>query len=459
MNSRSETLAEDALLRVAPSSPATHTSTQFILADADSFFASCERVVDPRLYKRPVVVLSNNDGCVVARSFEAKRLGIPEGIAWFKIREKATQQGVIACSSNYELYASLSTRMMHIMSTFFPEQHVYSIDECFFRVKEDVTLIVEKSTQMREAVWRGLGLPISIGIAPTCTLAKVVSHWSKHHLGVRGIMSWDEAVRVDPHFLKHVSVRDIWGVGRRLAPKLMSMGITTAADLRDSDPVLIRKKFRVNLQQTVLELRGIPCHTFDEDDNALDGKRTTQIMCSRMFSHPIRDAEGLRQAISVYAQKATNRLNRQSSLCSSVSVFCSTSRFNTSDIPSHIHGLGTFEPTNDPLIIAKSAYQCIEKDIVPSAPYVRAGVVLQGLIDADSYRPLDVFEAQYDKGINEVLETARQRFGSFRVGIGYGGIRGKGRTNADTGASWTMKRARLSPRATTCWSEMLTVKA
>lgn len=433
---------------------------QFILADADSFFASCERVFNPRLHNVPVIVLSNNDGCVVARSAEAKKLSIPEGIAWFKIREQAERDGVVACSSNYELYASLSARMMHIMETFFPHQHVYSIDECFFDTTGTTQDCIDTSSRMREAVWQGLGLPISIGIAPTPTLAKVVSHWSKHHLGVRGIMSWEDALATDSHFLEHIPVGDIWGVGRRLAPKLMSMNILTAADLRDSDCILLRKKFGVRMQQTILELRGIPCTTFGDDDSALDGKRTTQILCSRMFSHPIRDADTLHQAISVYAQKALHRLNAQSSLCSSVSVFCSTGYYNTSEQSSRIHGTKHFpEPTNDPLIITKYAYEAVRDQIILGAPYARAGVILHGLIDKDSYSPLDVFEAHLDSGVADVLEEARQRFGNFRVGLGFGGIRAQGRFSHDTGAHWSMKRAHLSPRATTVWSEMVTVKA
>lgn len=433
---------------------------QIILADADSFFASCERVFHPQLAHTPLVVLSNNDGCVVARSAEVKKMGIPEGIAWFKIREQAQRDGIVARSSNYELYASLSSRMMNVMSTFFPHQTVYSIDECFFDIQADTVTLVETSTRMREAVWQGLGLPISIGIAPTHTLAKVVSHWSKHYRGVRGIMTWDEAVSTDSHFLAHVPVGDVWGVGRRLAPQLMAMGILTAQDLRDSDAVLLRKKFGVHIQQTIFELRGISCIRIDDEDNALHGRRTTQIMCSRMFSHPISSASELRQAVSVYTQKALHRLTAQESLCSYVSVFCSTSRFKEQELTSHIHGtVALNEPTNDPLTLTQAACRCIDGQFTVGAAYVRAGVILHGLIDEADYQPLDVFSAHTDTALSDVLEAARQRFGDFRIGVGYGGIRGQGRMDQDTGAHWSMKREHLSARATTRWSEMATVHA
>ena len=434
--------------------------SQFILADADSFFASCERVFNPRLANIPVVVLSNNDGCVVARSFEAKQLKIPEGIAWFKIRDFAREHGVVACSSNYELYASLSTRMMHVMNQFFAQQHVYSIDECFFDVQGHSSDLTSRCEAMQKAVWKGLGLPISIGIAPTCTLAKVVSHWSKKHVGTRTIMSWDEALSINPHFLQLIPVNDVWGIGRHLAPKLMSMGILTAAQLRDSDPVAMRKHFNVSVQQIILELRGIACIDFNSESNALDGKRLHQIMCSRMFSHTLRDIASLKQAISVYAQKATYRLRRQSSLCSSISVFCSTSRFAQDGVHSHIHGIRALdEPTNDPLIITQQACACIEKQIEEGKPYARAGIILQGLIDDDTYSPLEVFQPHIDRGVGDILEIARQRFGPMRVGIGYGGIRSAQRLNEDTGAQWSMKREFLSPRATTCWPGMVSVRA
>lgn len=433
---------------------------RFILADADSFFTSCERVFNPSLIHKPVVVLSNNDGCVVARSQEVKNMKIPEGIPWFKIREKATQSGIVACSSNYELYASLSTRMMHVMSSFFPNQHIYSIDECFFDVSGSPEDLLSTSKRMREAVWHGLGLPISISIAPTRTLAKIVSHWSKHHHGVRGIMSWQQALSIDPNFLTHVSVSDVWGVGRRLAPKLMSMGINTAADLRDADVTALRKKFGVTMQQTILELRAIACIDLDGGNNALDGKRTTQIMCSRMFSHPISDPAMLRQAINVYTQKVALRLRRQSSLCTSISVFCATSYHHHSGISSHIRGtFHLLEPTHDTLTLTRHAFSCIEDQVIPHAPYARAGVILHGLIDEDSYQPFDTFAPPMDTGIGDVLELARKRFGSYRVGIGYGGIRGLSRLNEDTGAQWTMKRSHLSARATTCWNEMPVVTA
>ncbi|WP_278803187.1 hypothetical protein [Bifidobacterium pullorum] len=230
----------------------------FVLADADSFYASCERVFDPSLASRPVVVLSNNDGCVVARSREAKALGIPEGQPWFKLREFARMHGVTARSSNYELYASLSARMMRVMDRWLPGHVVYSIDECFLdppRADADRTLRL-----MRHAILRGVGVPVTVTMAPTRTLAKLLSRWAKHEPGTGGAAVWDD---LDPTLretiMRSTPVGDVWGVGRRNAPRLTAMGLTDAARLRDADQGLIRHRFGVNLARTVLELRGIPC--------------------------------------------------------------------------------------------------------------------------------------------------------------------------------------------------------
>ena len=455
------------------------------LADANSFFASCECVFDPSLTGRPVVVLSNNDGCVVARSAQAKAMGIPEGVPWFKIRGWAADHGVVARSSNYELYASLSKRMMSVMRRFFVHQEVYSIDECFLAdntrservAMGDVSTacdtvpresqgsprretFAERCLRMRTAVLRGVGVPVSVGIAPTKTLAKITNHWVKKHDARHGVDSWSELCRTLDHDpLRDVEVADIWGVGRRLAPRLMSHGILTAADLRDCDPATIRRQYSVLLEQTVLELRGIRC--IGDESDAAQGKRTTQIMCSRMFSHSITDEETMRQAVAVYAQKATRRLMRQHSLCSKVSVFCGTG-------PTDDYGTGRMmvrgcasldDPTDDPLRICQGAYEALRQCMVPGLKYVRAGVMLSGLLQADDYQPLEGFEAKRDTGLSDAMEQINKRFGSAHVGIGYGGVRGTGRWDGDTGASWSMRRSMMSPRCTTRWNEMAVVRA
>jgi DNA polymerase V len=435
-----------------------NTKENVILADANSFFASCEKVFDPALRNKPVVVLSNNDGCVVARSPEAKPL-IPEGIAWFKVREFAKEHGIVARSSNYELYGSLSKRMMNVMQNFFPHQEVYSIDECFLHSTLPLLQIKHISEEMRSTLLRGIGIPVSVGIAPSKTLAKLVCHRAK--TSPSGVASWDE---LRQHYgdgiLSSVPVNEIWGVGRHLANKLSAMGIINAKNLRDADPVLIRRKFSVSLERTVLELRGIPC--IEDESDALAGFRKHSIICSRMFSHPVIGREEIMQSFCVYAQNSCRRLRRQNTLATSVGVFASPSPHHYD--PDNVYVPLTFAampaPSDDPLTII----QFIRSNLLPlvdeHTPYIRSGVVLADLTQSSSYYPLAPFEAKRDdRGIGQLIDDANRRFGQYSVGIGFGGLRGNGRRANDTGASWAMRREMLSKRATTRWDEMLTVKA
>lgn len=431
-----------------------------VLADANSFFASCETVFDPTLAGKPVVVLSNNDGCVVARSAEAKALGIANGTPWFKIRERARQDGVIARSSNYELYASLSARMMSVMRTYMPHQEIYSIDECFLQAPWNAARTAQTSIRMREAVLTGVGIPVSVGIAPSKTLAKVANHWAKDHPQEHGVTVWPRAddVRIT-EALATIPVERVWGVGRRLTRTLQSMGILTALQLRDTDPVAIRRRFSVVLESTVLELRGLPC--IPDQPAAADGERTTQILCSRMFSTPIEGFEGIGQALGLYAQRACHRLRRQHGLCSQVHAFCSTSPFDTDHHYLSLHGVSMLpDPSDDPITIGRAAYDAMRPHFDRHGRYIRAGVMLCGLVDADVFHTLDGLEAvRDDHHLGAVLDEVARRFGPARAGVGYAGIRGSGRHSDDTGAPWSMRRDMLSARCTTRWDEMAVVHA
>ncbi|KFF30842.1 DNA-directed DNA polymerase, ImpB/MucB/SamB family protein [Bifidobacterium bombi DSM 19703] len=428
---------------------------RYVLADANSFFASCERVFDPSLAHKPVIVLSNNDGCVVARSAEAKRIGIEEGTPWYQIRDQAQRHGIVARSSNYELYASLSARMMSLMRRYMPDQEVYSIDECFLEPHASANKTVETAQAMRRAVLKGVGIPVSIGIAPTKTLAKVANHWAKDHQSSQGVALWkDIEERYGDAALRSVPVEKVWGVGRRMTKKLQSLGIVTALDLKNSDHLQMRHRFSIVMERTVLELNGVPC--MQEESDADGGSRKDQILCSRMFSTPIQGIDDMRQALSVYAQKACRRLRRQNSLCSYVSAFCSSSPFNNHQDYVALHGTTALtDPSDDPLVISKAACSAIEGRFDAHARYIRAGVMLIGLSDAGRFDTLNGLQARQDThDLGSVLDQAARKFGPFRVGIGYGGIRGSGRQGDDTGAQWSMRRDMLSPRCTTRWDEL-----
>ena len=428
----------------------------FVLADADSFYASCERVFDPSLASRPVVVLSNNDGCVVARSREAKALGIPEGTPWFKMKEFARMHGVMARSSNYELYASLSSRMMRVMDRHLPGRVAYSIDECFLtppRKDADRTLRL-----MRHAVLKGVGVPVTVTQAPTRTLAKALSHWAKHEPAAGGVAVWDD---LDPMFreriLRDTPVGDVWGVGRRNTPRLAAMGLTDAARLRDTDQAMIRHRFGVNLARTVLELNGAPCVDLAGGD-AVDGHREHMIVCSRMFGRPITDLDGLRAAAGVHAQKAAVRLRRQGSLTRLVGAWAATSPY----APGYRMAGGWMrpeDPTDDPSVIARLAASILTERCPTGVRWARAAVILTDLTDRDEYVTLPGLEPRLDEGLADAIDAINRRYGSMHAGVGHAGIRGRGREDADTGASWRMRRTMLSRRATTRCDEIATVHA
>lgn len=428
----------------------------FVLADADSFYASCERVFDPKLVGRPVVVLSNNDGCVVARSREAKALGIREGVPWFKLREFARAHDVTARSSNYELYASISRRMMRVMDRWLPGRVAYSIDECFLdppRADADRTLRL-----MRHAILKGVGIPVTVTMAPARTLAKTLSHWAKHTPTTGGVAVWND---LDPTLretiMESTPVGDVWGVGRRNAPRLTAMGLTTAAGLRDADPAMIRHRFGVNLARTVLELRGVPCVDLTGGD-AVDGHREHMIVCSRMFGRPITDMNGLRQAAGVYAQQASLRLRRQTGLTRLIGAWAATSPY----APGYRMAGGWArpgDPTDEPGMIAAMAARILTEHCPTGVRWARCAVILTDLTDRDTYLTLPGLEPRLDDGLTDAIDAINRRYGPMRAGIGYAGIRGRGRDDADTGADWRMRRTMLSRRATTRWDEIATAKA
>lgn len=428
----------------------------FVLADADSFYASCERVFDPVLIGKPVVVLSNNDGCVVARSREAKRMGVPEGVAWFKVGATLEAKGVVARSSNYELYASLSRRMMSVMDRWMPGREAYSIDECFLTPPErdaDRTCRL-----MRQAVLRGVGVPVTVTCAPTRTLAKILSHWAKRTPETGGVAVWENLPgELRDSILAATDVGDVWGVGRRTAPYLMGMNIVNAMVLRAMDPAMVRRRFGVNLMRTVLELRGMPCISLDGFD-AIEGRREHQIMCSRMFGHPIAQMDELAGAAGVYAQQATVRLRRQHGLARLVGAWCATSPFH-GDYRSAGGWARPLDPTDDPVLIASTAMRIIRMKAEPGWKWVRAGVMLSDLADKDSYHTLEGFEPACDSGLAEALDSINRKYGAMHAGVGWGGMRGQGRADAETGGGWRTRRERLSPRATTRWDELAVAHA
>lgn len=414
------------------------------LIDANAFYASCERVFDPRLEGRPVIVLSNNDGCVVARSAEAKALGIPMGEPWFRLAAQAPSMGLVARSSNYELYGSLSDLMFQVIGRHYAILGIYSIDEAFAEASDSVERHIERGRAVRAAVRRNVGIPVSVGIAPSKTLAKLMSKQAKSDLARDGVCSTDEftAAALD-EMLARTPVIELWGVAGRLSKRLASIGIHTARDLRDADARMIRRRFSIVLERTVYELRGIPCIPVEEEPAP-----KKQIIFSRSFGEPVKTMDGMRQVLSIYAQRAAARLRGQGSVTQALSVFAATSFYAPAEYRHTASATVALPvPTNDPLRLSTAAVAAMEGRFRRGAWYVRAGVMLTEISPVVSHAVLEPFAPELDdRGVGETLDRIARRFGQGTIGVGLGGLR--------TPPPWSMRRGMLSRRATTHWEEL-----
>lgn len=427
------------------------------LVDVNNFYVSSERAFDPSLEGKPLVVLSNNDGCVITRSAEAKALGIPMGAPWFQIAEQAKAWGLQARSSNYELYGDMSARVMEVLGRHTTELEIYSIDEAFLTLGG--THLEQRTTgrTIKQTVQRNTGLPVCVGIAPTKTLAKLANRWAKGNTRLDGVCHWELIPAGQREaLLRRLKVTDIWGVGARSAARLNALGIDSARDLTQADPVVIRKKFSVVLMRTVLELQGTPCITSNESTG------NEQVMFSRSFAHPVSTPEAMRQALSVYAQGAASRLARKDLQGRVLTAFAGTSPFSTGTrsspsicIPLPVH-------TADPLELTRAAHGLLPL-IEEGVSYIRAGVIitdLQPVGTQDSLLNLELGSGDDAdpeggragaKDTGPLLHEISQRFGRSSIGLGHAGLR--------AGSEWTMKRDMLSPHYTTKWADLPVVKA
>lgn len=427
------------------------------LVDVNNFYVSSERAFDPSLEGKPLVVLSNNDGRVITRAAEAKALGIPMGAPWFQIAEQAKAWGPQARSSNYELYGDMSARVMEVLGRHTTDLEIYSIDEAFLTFRGAHLEQRTTGRTIKQTVQRNTGLPVCVGIAPTKTLAKLANRWAKGNTRLDGVCHWEliPAGRREALLLR-LKVTDIWGVGARSAARLNALGIDSAWDLTQADPVMIRKKFSVVLMRTVLELQGTPCITSNESTG------NEQVMFSRSFAHPVSTPEAMRQALSVYAQGAASRLARKDLQGRVLTAFAGTSPFSTGTrsspsicIPLPVH-------TADPLELTRAAHRP-PPVIGEGVSYIRAGVIitdLQPVGTQDSLLNLELGSGDDAdpeggragaKDTGPALHEISQRFGRSSIGLGHAGLR--------AGSEWTMKRDMLSPHYTTKWADLPVVKA
>lgn len=427
-------------------------TTRFLHIDGNTFYASVHRVFDPTLRRRPVVVLSNNDGCVVTRTAEAKALGIARGVPYFQIRELAERHGVAVFSSNYELYQSMSDRMMAVIRTLVPRQEIYSIDEQFADVSgmENLTAL---GREARARVLKWTGIPTCAGIAPTKTLAKLCDHWAKVHSVFGGVLNWDDLSPASREKAFAVTpVSEVWGVGGRTAAKLEALGVRTVLDFVRVPGGVVRRLGGVVLERTWLELQGRCCIELEETP---PGRK--QIVRSRSFSAPVSDLDGLLCAASVRMESAARVLRREGSEATHVGVLFSTSRFRENE-PQHSAEVGErlLRPTADTIELTAVAEALVRRAWRRGFAYCRLGVVLSGLVPAVDgaarcVQPQSLFDEPEDDSARERRRRLMMTSDMITGRFGRDAIRTAACLQAD---GWEMRRDRMTPCSTTCWDEM-----
>jgi DNA polymerase V len=416
------------------------------LIDVNNFYVSCERVFNPKLSGKPVVVLSNNDGCAIARSNEAKALGIKMGEPWFKMRDLARQHGIIAYSSNYALYADMSNRVMNILSDFSPNQEVYSIDECFLDLTGMPRPHLAIAANMRATIRQYTGLPVCVGIGPSKTLAKLANHCAKKGYAPDGVCDFNAwpPEHLDAQLAK-IEIGEVWGIGRRLVPKLNAIGIHTVLDLKRADPEYMRQQFSVAMEKTVRELRGQACIEIEEVAPA-----KKQIVSSRSFGHQVSDLQSLSEALSLYTSRAAEKLRRQQSFATLLGVFIHTSPFGEGPKYSGHHTVRLPAPTDDTLQLVRVALWILKQIYKPGFQYQKAGVMLDEIVPAGGQQTdMFGFKPSEDKSarLMVAMDLINDRWGRSTLRMGSQGYN----------APWAMRQGNLSPRYTTRWDEILVV--
>jgi DNA polymerase V len=428
-----------------PVDPATPHQPVFALVDGNSFYASCEKAFRPDIAHRPVVVLSNNDGCVVARSAEAKALDIPMGVPLFQIRQPIRQHGILVFSSNYELYADMSARMMAAIASLTPRIEVYSIDECF----ADLTGMAELhqlGTLIRRRVYKWTRITTCVGIGHSKVQAKLANHIAKKNPAWQGVCN---LVDMEPDqrdtILAEIPVGSIWGIGRKLTSHLQGMGIKTALQLRDADQGTIRKKFGVVVERICRELAGHSCLELSEVNEPKQ-----QIIRSRSFGQLVTDKDALQAAVTTHISSALEALREQHSVASMVSVFLDTNRFRQQDAQYHASQSAVLAfPSADTIEFNRVAMALLNQLYMRGYLYKKAGVMIAG-IEPAAGRQVDLFAPQpapEREKLMQTLDALNCRYGRGTVQL----------ASATISEDWRMSRRNLSPCYTTRVKELVVV--
>ena len=418
----------------------------FALVDCNSFYASCERVFRPDLRTKPVVVLSNNDGCVVALTKEAKNIGVKMCDPWFKIEREFKQKGGIAFSSNYELYGDISSRIMSILEELAPKVEVYSIDEAFLDLTgiSHCMNLEEFGRTCQKHIMQYTGMPVRVGIGPTKTLAKAASYGAKRYPTTQGVLDITDLYRREK-LMTLMPVNEIWGVGHRLNKRLISQKVLTTFDLINMNIEQVRKQFSIMLVNTIRELKGESCIPLD---NAPSPKK--QIVVSRTFSTRVTELDYLEEAVSDYAARAAEKLRKEGKTCKMLSVFIRTNPFRKQDIQHReIRSFSMLYPTNDTRDLIKHAKLLLKDLYKEGFNYNKAGIMLNNFFDETTYQ-LDLFKKKDRNSKDFKMMALLDQINKSSLGqISFlaQGIK----------KEWSMKRQLQSPRYTTSLKDVLVV--
>ena len=437
----------------------------YALVDGNNFYVSCERVFRPSLNGKPVIVLSNNDGCAIARSNEAKALGVKMGHPWFQIRHLEESHGLVALSANFELYADLSERMASLVAGFGTAQEIYSIDESFVEltgVRGDLT---ERARTLRSRILQWVGIPCGIGIGQTKTLAKLANHIAKtaERTPGRYPAALAQVCNLAPlthaqltQLMAHTDVGEVWGIGARIAAQLKANGVHDVAALAELDPAAVRRRWSVTVERTVRELQGTPCIELEEV-----APNKQEIATTRSFGHPVTQLNDLCEAVTEFATRAAQKLRGQDSHCGQVLCFIRTSPFRPGKQYSRSVIVPLVRPSADTRALVQAAIRGLMAIYRPGYRYAKAGVMLLELHRADNVQGELDFTAggaalngasHGAPALMSAIDGLNDRYGRGTVQLASAGV-------TDARRAWSMKQERRTPRYTTRWHEMPIARA
>jgi len=418
--------------------------TMFALIDCNNFYASCHRVFQPKLLHQPIVVLSNNDGCVISRSAEAKLAGIPMGAPAHQFQRVFEQKKIKFFSSNYQLYADMSNRVMSILSLYSPDQEIYSIDECFLKLNGfDRFDLKNYGLEIKSKIYQFTKLPVCVGIAPTKSLAKLANHIAKKfpevHQGVYVIQTQEQIHKA----LKWLNIEDVWGIGRRMSRRLRMIGVNKALDFVQLKDDFLRKEFSIVGLRLKKDLLGEAVL----DLEAISAKKS--IATTRSFEEYTNDFEYVKERVATFAVSCAEKLRKQNSSCNLVTVFIQTNNFDRNK-PQYYRTISVHLPyeSNSSITLSKFAIKAFEQIYKDGYEYKKAGVVVSGIVSSDQ-KQLSLFEEENPNhpDLMKVIDLLNKKFGAAKIKL----------ASQDLNKTWKMRQNNLSPCYTTKWKDLLVV--